>query len=1269
MKLKLLILLVLASIGVQAQFTNFNSYGLQRKIVGTDTTWRFVGSGSNGFRSFNPLGALTDSTVFRTVLNSYSLSAMQTKLNNYTLQTRTITPGFGLSGFGNFTANRTGSVDTTQIRSVLNSYTKAQTDAKIALATPDSTIFRTTANSYTLANLQAKLNNYVLGTRSITAGLGLSGGGNLTVDRTVNADTTYLRTVANSLTKAQAQAKYNLYAPLNGTGTSGTWPISISGNAATWATIPFTGVGAANSVDYVFGYDAVTTGSAKILTVANFATTLGLQNYIPLTQKATALGVATLDASGKVPSSQLPAGAAIDKGNWNATTNTPTLADGVGTAGWIYYVEVGGTQNLGSGSITFVAGDYVAYNGSIWQKRSSGVLVNSVNGYTGAVVLTLADVGGGNLDNTSDLNKPISTATQTALNLKQNQLNGTGFVKASGTTISYDNSTYLTTTSASSTYQTLANLSNTTTLGTSTSLYPTQNAVKTYVDNAISGVGGGTVTLFSKTDNFGIVSSITNATTTPNHAIAVDSTTVRTVANSFTKAQTNTQISNAIGGLSLGSLAYLNNSNAVNLSNNVTGYATTWLNAGTYLSSGLSTMPNNLMAWDGSQWRPATQTGAQLFVDINTGATLTNSVSGSAGSVAWANVTGKPTFATVATTGDYNDLINRPTLNISDWNTAYSQTRQWNGGATGLVASTGRTSLGGTTVGQNLFTLSNPSAISFLRVNADNSVDALSASAFRTAIGAGSSSTTGTVTSVGTGYGLTGGAITGAGTIVADTTQLMPKVNSYTLAQMQTKLNNYALTSSLGASAFEATTLQLARNRSNSITSTGTGSYTMQLLGNTGATNIFLAGQTGVSNGFTVKYNGTNMEYDFVDGNVTAPTFIGALTGNASTATNIAWTGVTGKPTFATVATSGDYNDLINKPTLTSGTVTSVSSPNIDINVGSATTTPVLTLNSSVAASANTIPKRDSNGDLVVGVSGVRIRGANSGQDIAYLAGTAGQGNHFWLTDNGTYQAMSLATNGNFTLTKYGSGNTTPTPTGTEHMLTVDVNGLLGHRTIPTQTFTSLTTTGTSGPAILSSGVLNIPQYSSVTNLSLGTPTSTTYPITNSNGTGFTLPSATTSVAGLMSAADKTKSDNQVVITSFTTSGTGPASLSGGNLNIPTPNLSAYMPLSGGAFSGAVTSSSSISASGGFFDTSDIRLKHVQSYSYDASKIEAITYRWKNIEDGKSHVGYSAQQVQKYMPHAVKTDDKGYLSVNYTEVLVQKVAQLEAKIKALEARK
>lgn len=52
------------------------------------------------------------------------------------------------------------------------------------------------------------------------------------------------------------------------------------------------------------------------------------------------------------------------------------------------------------------------------------------------------------------------------------------------------------------------------------------------------------------------------------------------------------------------------------------------------------------------------------------------------------------------------------------------------------AASDFRGDIGASTVGSNLFTLTNPSAISFLRVNADNTVTAQSASNFRTDIGA-----------------------------------------------------------------------------------------------------------------------------------------------------------------------------------------------------------------------------------------------------------------------------------------------------------------------------------------------------------------------------------------------------------------------------------------------------------------------------------------------------------------------------------------------------
>jgi hypothetical protein len=88
------------------------------------------------------------------------------------------------------------------------------------------------------------------------------------------------------------------------------------------------------------------------------------------------------------------------------------------------------------------------------------------------------------------------------------------------------------------------------------------------------------------------------------------------------------------------------------------------------------------------------------------------------------------------------------TDNSTNWDTAYTERNKWDGGSTGLVAATGRISLGATTLGSNLFTITNPSAITFPRYNADNTVSALDASTFRTAIGAGTSSTTGTVTSV-----------------------------------------------------------------------------------------------------------------------------------------------------------------------------------------------------------------------------------------------------------------------------------------------------------------------------------------------------------------------------------------------------------------------------------------------------------------------------------------------------------------------------------------
>ena len=131
--------------------------------------------------------------------------------------------------------------------------------------------------------------------------------------------------------------------------------------------------------------------------------------------KGQANGYASLDSGGKVPVSQLPNSIMEYQGVWNASTNTPTLANGTGSPGDVYRVSVAGTAL----SLTFAVGDYVIYNGSTWEKSDTTDAVSSVAGRTGDVTLTSSDVGLGNVDNTSDANKPISSATQTALDAKQ----------------------------------------------------------------------------------------------------------------------------------------------------------------------------------------------------------------------------------------------------------------------------------------------------------------------------------------------------------------------------------------------------------------------------------------------------------------------------------------------------------------------------------------------------------------------------------------------------------------------------------------------------------------------------------------------------------------------------------------------------------------------------------------------------------------------------------------------------------------------------------
>lgn len=71
-------------------------------------------------------------------------------------------------------------------------------------------------------------------------------------------------------------------------------------------------------------------------------------------------------------------GALNYKGTWNASTNTPTLTSASGTKGDYYVVSVAGSTAL-DGISNWGVGDWVAFNGTAWQRVEGGADLNGVN--------------------------------------------------------------------------------------------------------------------------------------------------------------------------------------------------------------------------------------------------------------------------------------------------------------------------------------------------------------------------------------------------------------------------------------------------------------------------------------------------------------------------------------------------------------------------------------------------------------------------------------------------------------------------------------------------------------------------------------------------------------------------------------------------------------------------------------------------------------------------------------------------------------------------
>jgi hypothetical protein len=244
----------------------------------------------------------------------------------------------------------------------------------------------------------------------------------------------------------------------------------------------------ADAIKYFIGYDS---GFLRIYQSAGSASRF----YINLDGKTFIPGIVeagTIIKTGGTASQFLKADGTVDSNTYltsytetdtlasvtarGATTSTPiTVTASEGREVKVYMASTYTTNDLVSGH------EYGWYNDHwrLGMTRSGNAFgADFVIQWNGARRLSLTN--GGNLTVTGTISATnlsgTNTGDQTLTSLgAQAKLDGTGFVKASGTTISYDNSTYLTTTSAASTYQRLDKMVSN--LLASSTEYPNSNAV------------------------------------------------------------------------------------------------------------------------------------------------------------------------------------------------------------------------------------------------------------------------------------------------------------------------------------------------------------------------------------------------------------------------------------------------------------------------------------------------------------------------------------------------------------------------------------------------------------------------------------------------------------------------------------------------------------------------------------------------------------------------------------------------------------------------
>jgi hypothetical protein len=94
-----------------------------------------------------------------------------------------------------------------------------------------------------------------------------------------------------------------------------------------------------------------------------------------------------LTTNGSVLSWAAVAGGLSYQGTWNASTNTPTLASGVGTNGYYYIVATAGSTNL-DGITDWQVGDWLMFNGTVWQKIDQSDVIQTIASADSSITVT-----------------------------------------------------------------------------------------------------------------------------------------------------------------------------------------------------------------------------------------------------------------------------------------------------------------------------------------------------------------------------------------------------------------------------------------------------------------------------------------------------------------------------------------------------------------------------------------------------------------------------------------------------------------------------------------------------------------------------------------------------------------------------------------------------------------------------------------------------------------------------------------------------------------